>query len=89
MHEILRSHQKVQRLLFEQHTKAFPYKPVPLLYQPQDTQQQNCLVVIPGPVMLDGRCNQEELVLNDVVEVEVEYAQEVMDGKWGADWALG
>ena len=32
---------------------------------------------------------KEELVLNDVVEVSVETAQEVLDGKWGDDWALG
>ena len=32
---------------------------------------------------------KEELVLNDVVEVSVETAQEVLDGTWGDDWALG
>ncbi|KAK3748878.1 hypothetical protein RRG08_022681 [Elysia crispata] len=32
---------------------------------------------------------KEELVLNDVVEVSVETAQEVLDGEWGQDWALG
>jgi hypothetical protein len=47
------------------------------------------MVAIPGPQGRDGRSNQEELVLNDIVEVPVQYAQEVMDGKWGQDWALG
>lgn len=43
---------RVQRLLFEYHNKAFPYEPVPLLYWPKDTRRQNCLVVIPGPASL-------------------------------------
>ncbi|MEW8688321.1 MAG: hypothetical protein AB2556_21120, partial [Candidatus Thiodiazotropha sp.] len=41
------------------------------------------------PLLLDGRQDQQELVLNDVVEVPLQYAREVLDGKWGQDWALG
>ncbi|MEW8688728.1 MAG: hypothetical protein AB2556_23170, partial [Candidatus Thiodiazotropha sp.] len=36
-----------------------------------------------------GRPDQQELVLNDVVEVPLQNAREVLDGKWGQDWALG
>ena len=89
---ILTSRQKVrdraQRLLFERHEKCFPDTPVPLLYCPKDTQRQNIMVSIPGP-LLDGRPDKQELVLNDVVEVPLKYAREVLDGKWGQDWALG
>ena len=46
------------------------------------------MVTIPG-LLLDGRPDREELVLNDVVEVPLEYAREVLDGRWGQDWALG
>ena len=46
------------------------------------------MVTIPGP-LLDGRPDQQELVLNDVIEVPLKYAHEVLDGKWGQDWALG
>ena len=46
------------------------------------------LVVISGLMMLDSRPDQEELVLNNVVEIAVQYIQEVMDGKWGSDCAL-
>ena len=38
------------------------------------------MVTIPGP-LLDGRPDQQELVLNDVVEVPLKYAREVLDGK--------
>ncbi|MEW8687340.1 MAG: hypothetical protein AB2556_16130, partial [Candidatus Thiodiazotropha sp.] len=55
---------------------------------PKDTRRQNIMVTIPGP-LLDGRPNQQELVLNDVVEVPLKYAREVLGGKWGSDWALG
>ena len=44
-------------------------------------------ITIPGP-LLDGRPDQQELRLNDVVEVPLKYAREVLDGKWGQDWAL-
>ena len=47
------------------------------------------MVTIPGPLLLDGRPDQEELVLNDIVQVDLKYAREVLDGKWGQDWALG
>ena len=75
---------QAQKLLFEHHKEAFPDELVPLLYRPRDTRLQNVLVTIPGPDMA-----KEELVLNDVVEVSVETAQGVLDGKWGQDWALG
>ncbi|MEW8688030.1 MAG: hypothetical protein AB2556_19640 [Candidatus Thiodiazotropha sp.] len=47
------------------------------------------MVTIPGPLLLDGRQDQQELVLNDVVEMPLQYAREALDGKWGQDWALG
>ena len=47
------------------------------------------LVVIPGLMLLDGRPDQEELVLNDVMEMAVQYVQEVMDGKWSSDCVFG
>ncbi|KAK3718252.1 hypothetical protein RRG08_023023 [Elysia crispata] len=81
---------QAQKLLFERHKEAFPDEPVPLLYRPRDTRLQNVLVTIPGPLLVDdGQQDQQELVLNDVVEVSVETAQEVLDGKWGQNWALG
>ena len=61
---------------------------MPLLYPPKDTRRQNIMVTIPGP-LLDGRPDQQELVLNDVVEVPLKYVREVLDGKWGQDSALG
>ena len=89
---ILTSRQKVrdraQRLLFERHEEYFPDTAEPLLYRPKDTRRQNIMVTIPGP-LLDGRPDRQELVLNDVVEVPLKYAREVLDGKWGQDWALG
>ncbi|MEW8688568.1 MAG: hypothetical protein AB2556_22370 [Candidatus Thiodiazotropha sp.] len=47
------------------------------------------MVTIPGPLVLDDRPDQQELVLNDVVEVPLQYTPEVLDGKWSQDWALG
>ena len=76
------------RQLFERHEKCFPDAPVPLLYRPKDTRRQNIMVTNPGP-LLDGRPDQQELILNDVVEVPLKYALEGLDGKWGQDWALG
>ena len=46
------------------------------------------MVTIPGPSP-EGSPNQQELVLNDVVEVPLKYAREVLGGKWGSDWAFG
>ncbi|MEW8688809.1 MAG: hypothetical protein AB2556_23575 [Candidatus Thiodiazotropha sp.] len=78
---ILTSRQKVrdlaQRLLFERHEKHFPDVPVHLLYRPKDTRLQNIMVTIPGPLVLDGRPDQQELVLNGVVEVPLQNACEV------------
>ncbi|MEW8688031.1 MAG: hypothetical protein AB2556_19645 [Candidatus Thiodiazotropha sp.] len=82
-------HDRAQQLLFERHWKAFPQEPVPLLYCPKDTRRQTIMVTIPGPLLLDGRPDQQELVLNDVVEVSLQYPREVLDSKWGQDWALG
>ena len=76
-----------QKLLFERHEEYFPDTSVPLLYRPEDTRRQDIKVTIPGPLLLDGRPDQRELVLNDVVEVPLKYACEVLDGKWGLDWA--
>ena len=47
------------------------------------------MVTIPGPLLLDGRPDQKELALNDVVQVGLKYAREVLDVKWDQDWALG
>ena len=47
------------------------------------------MVTISGPLLPDGRPDQEELVLNDVVQVGLKYAREILDGKWGQDLALG
>ena len=89
---ILTSKKKVrdwaQALLFKCHEEHFPDTPVPLLYRPKSTRRQNILVTIPGS-LLDGRPDQQELVLNDVVEVPLKYAREVRDGKWGPDWDIG
>ena len=75
---------RAQQQLFSHHKQAFPNEPVPLLYRPKDTRKQNVLVTIPGPLP-----KQEELVLNDVVEVPVQYAQEAIEGRWGDHWTLG
>ena len=61
---------------------------MPLLYRPEDTRRQNIMVTIPGPTP-EARPNQQELVLNDIVEVPLKYAREVLAGMWGSDWALG
>ncbi|MEW8687342.1 MAG: hypothetical protein AB2556_16140 [Candidatus Thiodiazotropha sp.] len=49
------------------------------------------MVTISGPLVVDsmGRPDQQELVLKDVVKVPLQNALEVLDGKWGQDWALG
>ena len=46
------------------------------------------MVTIPGPSP-EGRPNQQELVLNDAVEVPLNFAREVLGDMWGSDWALG
>ncbi|MEW8689295.1 MAG: hypothetical protein AB2556_26025 [Candidatus Thiodiazotropha sp.] len=83
---ILTSRQKVrdraQKLLFEHHEKHFPDVPVPLLYCPKDTRRQNIMVTILGPLELDGGPDQQELVLSNVVEVPLQNAREVLNGKW-------
>ena len=62
---------------------------MPLLYRPEDTRRQDIKVTIPGPLQLDGRPDQRELVLNDVVEMPLKYDREVLGGKWGPDGSLG
>ena len=84
----LKVRDRAQKLLFERHEEYFPETSVPLLYRPEDTRRQNIMVTIPGPSP-EGRPNQQELVLNDVVEVPLKYAREVLGGMWGSDWALG
>ena len=84
----LKVRDRAQKLLFERHEKYFPDTSVPLLYRPEDTRRQNIMVTIRGPSP-EGRPNQQELVLNDVVEVPLKYAHEVIGGMWGSDWALG
>ena len=79
---------RAQKLLFERHEEYFPETSVPLLYRPEDTRRQSIIVTIPGPSP-EGRPNQQELVLNDVVEVPLKYAREILGGMWGSDWALG
>ena len=78
---------RAQVLLFQHHKVAYPNEPVPLLYRPKDTRRQNVMVTIPGPQPMSER--QQKLVLNDVVPVSVQTAQEVLNGRWGEDWALG
>ena len=73
---------RAQKLLFEYHKKAFPNEQVPLLYRPRDTRRQNVMVTIPGPPLGNGQPDQQELVLNDVIEVSVGIAEEVLEGKW-------
>ena len=79
---------RAQKLLFERHEEYFSDTSMPLLYRPEDTSRQNIMVNIPGP-SAEGRPNQQEPVLKDVVEVPLKYAREVLGGKWGLDWALG
>ena len=43
------------------------------------------MVTIPGP----QPALAQELVMNDVLPVSVQTAQEVLNGRWGEDWALG
>ena len=76
---------QAQVLLFRHHKVAHPNEPVPLLYRPKDTRRQNIMVTIPGPQPTLA----QKLVLNDVVPVPVQTAQEVLNGRWGVDWALG
>ena len=85
-HDWLRD--RTQKLLFERHEEYFPDTSVPLFDRPEDTRRQNIMVTIPGPSP-EGRPNQQELVLNDVVEVPLKYAGEVLGGMWDSDWALG
>ena len=81
---ILTSRQKVreraQELLLHHHKDHFPDHRVPLLYHPKDSRLQNIMVTIPGT-------NQkEELVLNDVVLVTIEAAEQAIKTP---DWRLG
>ena len=71
----LKVRDRAQKPLFEHHEKYFPDISLPLLYRPKDTRRQNIMVTIPG-----HRPDQQELVLNDVVEIPLNYAREVLDG---------
>ena len=71
---------RAQKLLFKRHEKYFPNISVPLLYRPKDTRRQNSMITIPGP-LLDDRADLQELALNDVVDVPLKYAWEVLVGK--------
>ena len=84
----LKVRDRAQKLLFERHEEHFPDTSVPLRYRPEDTRRQNIMVTIPGSSP-EGRLNQLELFLNDVVEVPLKYAREVLGGMWSSDWALG
>ena len=64
----LKVRDRAKKLLFERHEKYFPETSVPLLYSPEDTRRQNIMVTISGPLP-EGRPNQQDLVLNDVLEV--------------------
>ena len=81
---ILTSRQKIrdraQQLLFQRHKEHFPDNPVPLLYHPKDSRKQNIKVGIPGTD------RKEELVLNDVVDVTIEAAEQAIQTP---DWRLG
>ena len=65
----LKVRDRAQKLLFGRHEEYFPDTSVPLLCRPEDTRRQYIKVTIPGPLLLDGRQDQRELALNDVVEV--------------------
>ena len=51
-----------QKLLFERHEEYFPDTSMPLLYRPEDTRRQDIMDTIPGPLLLDGRPDQQDLV---------------------------
>lgn len=80
----LKIRNRAQELLFIRHKNNFPNELAPIIYRPTDSRKQNIMVTIPG-----SNFKQRKLVLNDVVKVPVQYTQEVIDGKWGKDWALG
>ena len=84
----LKIRDRAQKLLFERHEEHFTDTSVPLLYRPEDTMWQNIMVTIPGPSP-EVRPNQQEPALNDIVEVPLKYAREVLGGIWGSNWALG
>ena len=65
--------------------KEFPRHLCSSTILPQRLSAANIMVQIPGP----GMPNRQEFVLNDVVDVPLKYVHEVLDGKWGQDWALG
>ena len=67
---------RIQRSLFEIHTKHFPDHSVPLIYRPRDSRKQNCEVCIPGQEQ------KEVLVLNDVVDVSLQTAKELLEKKY-------
>jgi hypothetical protein len=81
---ILASHQKIrnraQELLFQQHKERFSDTPVPLLYHPKDSRKQNISIAIPGTDQKEG------LVLNDIVDVTIEAAEQAIQT---TDWRLG
>ena len=81
----LKVRDQAQKLLFKRHEEYFPDTSVPLLYRSEDTRRQDIKVTTPGPLLLDGKPDKRELVLNDVVEVPLIYAREVLGGKWGPD----
>ena len=71
---------QAQKLLLERHKTHFPNVQVPLLYHPKDTRCQNIIVPIPGTN------EEEQLVLNDVVKVSIEAAEQAIQTE---DWRLG
>eukprot|EP00061_Rhincodon_typus_P018951 g48347.t1 len=73
---------RTQELLFQSHKQRYPDTPVPLLYHPKDSRKQNIMVTIPGTE------NREELVLNDIVEVAIEVAEQATASPH-SDWCLG
>ena len=75
----------MQELLFQRHKEQFPDTTVPLLYHPKDSRKQNIMVTIPGSA------RQEKLVLNDIVNVTIEIAEQVLKQQtddWRLDYAL-
>ena len=80
---ILASRQKVrdraQQLLIQRHKEHFSGTPVPILYHPKDGRKQNIMVTIPGTD------EKEKLVLNDVVDVTMEAAEQAVQTP---DWRL-
>ena len=68
----------IQQQLLQLHKVKYPHLPIPLLYRPKDTRNQN------KPITVPGTQQKQILVLNDIVKVHP--AQMV---SLPPDWTLG